>query len=512
MALAPFFDRARQSASQVMRHFDAQAFERRLSEVVVTIAFDATGEESIEGQCALDMAARLVARLYPRVAIVPLSGTGELSGQLADLMRSINPEIEIFAEGDARHGVALVVGTTAFNADTLIYIGSDRWVASVSTTAPRGSGNSNNPLGAGAAACIGTANVFRAVFADCVDRPELDQDARLSLLNFETGSRCANADMPRAVDMGLVQLVGAGAIGNAFVWAMARAPNLTGTLHVIDHEPIEMTNLQRYVLACIKHDKASKVELVASTLAQTGIVVHPFRCTWAGYVQGIGHHRFERVAVALDTARDRIQVQSSLPHRIYNAWTQTGDLGVSRHAFDGNHACLACLYLPAGKRRSEDEIIAEELRLIGKANIERTRAMLYHGEPVGEAFVREIAATAEADVDSLLAFASLPLRAFRQRAICGNAILKAHDGNGSDIQVPMAFQSALAGVMLAAEVVASSPGVRATKPGTRTVVDLMRRVPSYVTSEVLKGIPGQARCICEDAVWQDIYHGKFTMA
>ena len=121
----------------------------------------------------------------------------------------------------------------------------------------------------------------------------------------------------------------------------------------------------------------------------------------------------------------------------------------------------------------------------------------------------QLAAAADADVDVLLPLASLPLRVFRQRAICGNTIMKAPDGDGSDIQVPMAFQSALAGVMLAAEVVASSPGVRGTQPGTRTVVDLMRRLPSYVTSQVLKGIPGQARCICEDADWQEAYHEKF---
>jgi hypothetical protein len=49
--------------------------------------------------------------------------------------------------------------------------------------------------------------------------------------------------------------------------------------------------------------------------------------------------------------------------------------------------------------------------------------------------------------------------------------------------------------MLAAEVVASRPGLREVEPATRPVVDLMRRLPSRVTTTVLKGVPGAARPI-----------------
>lgn len=512
MALAPFFARARQSAAQVLRDFDALAFERRLSDVVVVIAFDGGAAVSAEGRCALDMAARLAARLYPRVRLEAIGGSEAAAAELAELMHSINPDIEFVGADDDTRQVAVVVGLARFEASTTIYMGSDRWIARVSTERPIGSGSSGNPVGAGAAACIAMANVFRAVFADNIERPELDADAQFSLLNFELGPRAETADLPSSLDIGLVQLVGVGAIGNAFMWGLARAPGITGTLHAIDHDMVELSNLQRYVLATMANDGDAKIVLASRATEGSRLIVHGFATTWAEYVRGVGHHHFNRVAVALDTARDRVQVQSSLPHRIYNAWTQTGDLGVSRHSFDGEHACLACLYLPSGKRRSEDEIVAEELGLEGQQQLHRVRAMLYHGEPVGEAFVREIAQTSGADVEVLLPFASLPLRAFRQRAVCGNAIMRALDGYGADIQVPMAFQSALAGVMLAAEVIASSPGVRAAQPATRTVIDLMRRLPSYATTPVLKGAPGAARCICQDQDWQDAFRSKYATA
>lgn len=509
MGLAPFFDRARQSAAQVLRDIDADAFERRLGEVVVTLAFDAQAATSAEGLASLDMAARLIARLYPRVRVRSLDGDDALADELIELMRTINPNLEIVAETGTELQVAVVAGGTKLETDATVYMGSDRWIARVSTVAPVQSGGSPNPFAAGAAACIAMANVFRAVFALWIAKPGLDGDVTFSLLNFEMGDLAANNDLRGGLDLGLVQLVGVGAIGNAFVWAMSRLRGVKGKLHLIDHETIDLTNLQRYLLTAMTDVDASKVALAASVLKDCGIEAQTFATTWAGYVVQVGHHRFDRVAVALDTVRDRVQVQSSLPRRVYNAWTQAGDLGISRHGFDGNEACLACLYLPTGKRRNEDEIVAEELGFRTQEQILRVRAMLHLGMPVEEPFVREIAANIGANVDALLPFSDLPLRAFRQKAICGNAILRAADGASPELEVPMAFQSALAGVMLAAEIVASTPEVRTAQPATRSVVDLMRALPGRISFPMLKRPPRPIRCICQDPDYISVYRAKY---
>lgn len=509
MGLAPFFDRARQSAAQVLRDIHPDAFERRLAETVVTLAFDSQAASTAEGLASLDMAARLIARLYPRVRVRMLDGDDVLVDELIALMRNINPNLEIVIEIGTELHVAVVAGGTNLESDATVYMGSDRWIARVSTVAPVRSVGSPNPFGAGAAACIAMANVFRAVFASWMAKPGLDIEVTFSLLNFEMGSRAANTDLPAGLDFGLVQLAGVGAIGNAFVWALSRLRGVKGEIHLIDHETVDLTNLQRYLLTAITDVDASKVALAASALKDSGIEARAFATTWAGYVEQVGHHCFDRVAVALDTVRGRIQVQGSLPRRVYNAWTQAGDLGVSRHGFDGNEACLACLYLPTGKRRNEDEIVAEELGLRTQEQILRVRAMLYLGTPVGEQFVREIAANVGTDAATLLPFADLPLRAFRQKAICGNAILRAADGAGPELEVPMAFQSALAGVMLAAEIVASTPNVRAAPPATRSVVDLTRALPSRITFPFLKRAPGPIRCICQDPDYVGVYRAKY---
>lgn len=506
MAFAPFFDRAQQSASQVIRDFNAETFKRRLSEVTVVLAYDVHAAASAESRTALDMAARLTARLYPRVAVQGPTEDEGLATQLLDLMRSINPEIEVVDVNDGER-ISVAAGMTAYDG-LAIYMGSDRWVAHVSTQGPVECGESANPFGAGAAACLALANVFRAVFRDWLPHPDLDSDIRLSLLNFETDTQAENVDLPSDLDFGLVQLVGVGAIGNAFIWAMAHCQSVTGSLHLIDGEMIEASNLQRYVLPTMDDIDAVKVELAGRLLAGSKIVVEEHQSTWSDYIQTKGHHNFEKVAVALDTARDRVEVQSSLPRRVINSWTQAGDLGVSRHDFIGDYACLSCLYLPSGLRRNEDEIIAEELRFPPE-QLMAVRELLHFNTLMDADLVTQIAAQLGVNVDVLMPFINLPLRAFRQKAICGNAIMQAADGGGSEIEVPLAFQSALAGIMLAAEIVASSPGVRDASISTRTSINLMRRLPKLITVPVRKGVPGPARCICEDRDYIEVYQEKY---
>lgn len=508
MGLAPFFDRARQSAAQVLRDFDPGAFEKRLDEVTVTIAFDTHAATCLEGVAALDLSTRLIARLYPRVRVLPLGGDHAHADELIVLLRAINPNVEI-VDLPVGEDIVVVAGVTEAPAGRVIYMGSDRWIARVGTARPLGFGTSTNPFGAGAAACIAVANVFRAVFTGWLTRPDLDEDLTISLLNFATGEDAANGDLPTGMDIGLAQLVGVGAIGNAFVWAMSKLQCVAGHLHLIDHEQVELTNLQRYVLPTMADEGAVKVDVAAAAMQGGGISATAFRSTWAEYVQDPAHRACELVAVALDTARDRVQVQSSLPRRIVNSWTQAGDLGISRHEFDGEDACLACLYLPDSARRNEDEIVLEELGFPPEQKME-IRSMLHFGTPVSEHFARLVASQLGIAVDVLLPFVGLPLRAFRQKAICGNAIMRAKDGGGADVEVPMAFQSALAGVMLAAEVVASGSVLRSAPVRGRTTIDLMRRLPGHISYPARKGTNGTARCICQDADYLDVYRDKYS--
>ncbi len=72
MALPNFIDRAATAASQVLSRFQASAFKEKLAAQAVGIAFDANAAATGEGEATLDLLVRLLSRLYPKIAIVPL--------------------------------------------------------------------------------------------------------------------------------------------------------------------------------------------------------------------------------------------------------------------------------------------------------------------------------------------------------------------------------------------------------------------------------------------------------
>ena len=505
MARANFFDRAATAASQVLNRFDLASFEAVLGRHVVGVAFDGGAATTAEGRAALDLTVRLAARLYPSLAILPLDAAAEnMAAMLRNLARSINPEIGLSA---AREGITccIVVGDTPAELNiTCFHAGSQGWVARLSTVGPVGSGTSANPFGAGAAACLAAANVFRTVFVDQLTDGQPDGDLTLSTFDFD---RSANDPALGQVDVGETHLVGLGAIGNGAVWALARLPGLTGSLHLVDHEDADLSNLQRYVLPAQDDVDRPKVAIAAEALAGGALQVIPHQLRWDGYLQKRGDWRLDRVVVALDSARDRLSVQGSLPRRILNAWTGPDDLGVSRHGFADGKACLACLYLPGGKVEDEDVRVARELGV--PEAFMQVRILLATGAPVDAAFVATVADRLGVPADALLPFAGKPLRTFYGRALCGGIVFRLTGGaKGAQATVPMAFQSALAGIMLAAELVKDAGGMLIA-PTAITRLNLTRPLAEHLHDPRAQDRTG--RCLCRDMDFIEAYRRKYDL-
>jgi hypothetical protein len=74
------------------------------------------------------------------------------------------------------------------------------------------------------------------------------------------------------------------------------------------------------------------------------------------------------------------------------------------------------------------------------------------------------------------------------------------------VEAPMAFQSALAGLMLAAELVIHAAYQGATRPA-RTEINLLRRLGSHLSQEDQKHPSG--RCLCQDEDYLAVYGSKY---
>jgi hypothetical protein len=186
MALANFFDKAAVAAAQALQGVDYTSLSASLEARVVGLAFDDHAILRPEGKLAPELAINLLARLYPRLAITPSGTRAEATVEsLIAIAHSVNPEIEIGANSDTAT-VVLAAGTSPVKtAVPVVYMGSEGWVARVSSVGPVGSGNSLNPFGAGAAACFGAANIFRLLFGAHLPEGRADEALSLSLLDYD---------------------------------------------------------------------------------------------------------------------------------------------------------------------------------------------------------------------------------------------------------------------------------------------------------------------------------------
>lgn len=481
MALAEFYHRGAVAASQVLQGFDETAFRARLEGVSVAIDLAPDAAASGAGRALADLAVRLVARLYPAIRITAQEALRE---QLVGLALSINPAIDVAGASEAALGIGIGRGARPA-ARSIHFAGCTGWSAQVSRNAALPVARTEVPFGAGAAACLAATNLFNEVFTDGVPSPEL------SLPVIPAGR-------PARVGPSEIVLVGAGAIGHGVAWALA---NWSGApkVRIVDGEEIDLGNLQRYVLATRADEGREKVAVLAAALPGA----EGFRTDWAGYAQDHGQD-LDVALACLDTAEARRQVQAALPRWVVNAWTQPGDLGVSAHEFKGAGACLCCLYLPTGSVPSQDVIYAEALHI--EDQLLAVRSLLYTGQPVPEDLLQLIAQRLGTERDVVLRFSGRPLRELYSEGLCGGAVLPLGSTGlpRQEAHVPLAHQSALAGVLAAARLCS-------LRTGDVTMVTRLNVLgpihPEFMTQPAAKDPRGI--CICQDPDFLTAYCNKY---
>jgi hypothetical protein len=423
------------------------------------------------------------------------------------MLRNLNPAVEV-GESVEDASCWLVLGKSklkTYASRPVFYLGSDGWIAKLSSSEPVGFGRSSIPFGAGAAACIGAANVFRSVFSQELGEGRSDTSLTWSTYDFSHSKRRASNPAKAIANLGEAHLVGAGAIGNGFLWAMARS-QLKGVLHVVDHEKLASSNLQRYVMAMPGEEQRYKAGLGAHWLTGTKISVVPHRLTWGGYLAARRDWKIDRVFAAVDTPQSRIDIQASLPRLVVNSWTGAGEIGISRHEFLKD-ACLACLYLPSGGAPNFDQVVTRALRLPDiEAEWRNVRERLEREIPTDRAFLQHISEAASVPVEQLLAFEGKPLRELYSEGICGGAVLEFGQDAGRDrAEVPMAFQSAFAGILLASEWASGALG-RDALPSV-SQIDMLGQFPQICAMPRRKDMT--LNCICRDPDYVAAFEAKY---
>ncbi|HEX6679825.1 MAG TPA: ThiF family adenylyltransferase [Gaiellaceae bacterium] len=518
MNLPRFLERVVDATTPLLGGLDRAAVTTKLETSSVALI---AGERAAEGagRAGFLLSANLAARLYPRIA---LGGPSELVRKAEGEIVLVNPRADVVDVADVPAKATLAY-ETALDDPTAVSVAAREWNVYVDR-AENDAEEEAAPSAALVAASLGVGELFRVVFAE-----ELGARGRTgpkpAAFNLVTLAGPAYG-LPLGADVEVdeFRLVGAGAIGQAAAHTLAVA-GARGRMVVIDPENVALSNLQRYVLTRDSDVGGGKVELLRERLARSGLEVAPTPTEWHA---GLAEEQ-RPTLVALDSAEARISVQASLPGPIYNAWTQPADVGWSRHERFGDDPCLACLYWPDHAVPSRHEQIAAAFR----QHPLRVLAYLVHRAiPIGlplppggiphvpglEApadadrwlvtpLVDDIAAAARIDVGELGAWRERPLADVYQEGICGGALLHLNVGEAPrEVLVPLAHQSAFAGVMLATEfLVAQVPELRSART---TVIEGRFDVLSGLPQVLSRPRAFTPACLCRDADFRDVYRDK----
>ena len=513
MSLPLFLSRVQNAAGPLLGGLSESELGERLEGTTLVLEIDHDAAEDAANRAGFLLAVNLGARLYPRLGI----DAGEaLSADAVALARSINPGCEF---GPSRGRELVLTWLGGEPAAERVTACAQGWAAVIDGEDPAQVGA--NPLAAMTAAALGIGELFRALFADRLPHGRIEPSPfTLDLLTLAEPAE-SPPPLPGKIDLGTVHLAGCGAIGEAFVAALRELP-VTGTLVAVDHEDVDEGNLQRYLLVGISDVGVAKPALVERALEGTRLSVEPVASRW-GADERTAPGR-ETIVSALDTRQGRIELQGGLPRETFNAWTQPEDIGVSRHQAFGETPCLACLAWPTRARPSRSQMIAEAL---GEHEL-RVNHYLGNNVPVGQPLpapmiqgTRRLQVPPEASgwterslLVDLIERHDLPPGPFENLgglmveqlyhdAVCAGMLIEHGADREGEISVPLAHQSALAGILLASALAIDRvPELRALRP-----------VASVARYDVLRGgeqhLPRprerQDRCICWDSDYQAAY-------
>jgi hypothetical protein len=270
----------------------------------------------------------------------------------------------------------------------------------------------------------------------------------------------------------------------------------------VDAEALELSNLQRYVLGTTADVGRPKVEIAGSLLFAGQLSINSHRMTLEEFVESRGA-AWKSVCVSVDNVESRRSAQALLPLLVVNGWTGDRSLGASWHVFDKQVACLACLYHPHKVGASATEQAA---RALGLTN-DRAALLWVTRAPLTDEDLGSAAASLGVDICVLDPWRGRPLGDLYTDVVCGAVPLDVA-GVGRLETVPLAHQSVLAGVMMAAELVKRSgpqPLDGSQDAPLVTYEDILAAPPSLWT----RLRPREHGCICTDPDYQHRYAEKW---
>ncbi len=352
-------DRAYSRPRLVADHLGDLATDRHRflnKSVLLTGEVDVLATEN-GANCFLD-SIRLLVRICPNVTIVLPTTRRTLleSSKTLGLRITFGKDLEFRDEiGDVTaYDAILSVGAAVKPELPWTAINSNGWVARVSSgdrELPRECGLIN-PVGALAAACLGTGEVFKRLIQLKSERGEFLNGFSYSLRTYRHNVCDCGPALPPTLDSDLM-VVGAGAIGNGLVHLAAQL-GFSGRISIVDSQEYGEENLGTCILIGPDDLHQPKAGMLAQYLRQAKIDARGYHMPFEQYARQ-SHDFPPIVANGVDNIDARHEIQRDLwPDVIIDG--AIGDLmcQVSRHPWQDDIACLICVFRRPEGKRAED--------------------------------------------------------------------------------------------------------------------------------------------------------------
>ena len=344
-----------------------------------------------------------------------------------------------------------------------VAIGADGWTVTAGSKAALGA--PANPVGPLAAAALASAEALKSVFSVGAARgaARLPNPYEWSAWPAATASWAPAADAE--LDLGEVHVFGVGAVTHALLWLLRRWPGgVRGRLHLVDPDGYDGGNPQRYLGTTAGDMGKPKASTMAGRMRRAcpNLDVAAYDTDMNEYFTASNPDCLVRTAVCgLDSREGRRQLGLKLPRTAVNMWTSEFHAGASTFSLgDNDWPCIQCAYpdpalAPAAGKAPIDEVssIHRELGLAPH----RVRELLDSGRSIDESDAGIISAATGVDIDVILL---RPIRGVRtDMCATGRIAVQGGQGGRNDVQVPLAFASAMAGAAGLVELAHASRGV-----------------------------------------------------
>ena len=414
---------------------------KKIFEAPIMVTADAAVLNTINGRIMLESAINLTGRFIDKLAIKIPDSYPDIALRMKKLTAAIDCEIEEDENFEPR--IILSVGPTDVKSEFTVQINSSGWVSYISCNSDveTFSTNDENPVGALGAACFGASEVFKKLLEmeGCKKGWATNHPKQtcFSFLDYTLSSN--NKNFPRKIAIEKTLLVGAGAVGSGFLYALSKIDNLQGDVIVLDHDTIDCTNLNR-CLSYFVEDIGKPKTSVCEKLSTNGLKISGHSIRYNDFQRH--ESEFPIVVSTVDNNDARFAIQHDLPKLIFHAATGGERSAVSVIKLLEN-ACLCCIF---NNNATREERISNETGIPVDAVTKAIKQKSSFTEEHYRSMCKKLRGEATQFQDSI----GKPFEDVYQKEICGALSVETNEGNKT-ASIP--FVSFFAGLCAASELI-----------------------------------------------------------